>query len=230
VTELDQAFQALDSPDPAVRADAVRTLGTGGDAAQVGPAISRLLADADELVRSEAVDVLGVLGYVPALDAVRALLRTDRSSLVRAAAAETLGDLGHPTAIVELVGALDDEDAAVRGYAANALGLLGGPEVLPLLDLRLGVESAPTVRAELHGGRYRLGASGALAELLGLLDTMDCDLGGNVLNVWDDLTLRRHPPTLENDAPAIAAALTRVAHRLPELRSHAEALATRINP
>src|SRR5262249_15404332 len=151
----------------------------------------RLLMDADDLVRAEAVDVLGELGYAPALDAVRELLRTDRSALVRAAAAETIGDLGEPSALAEVVGALDDEDAAVRGYAANAIGLIGGPELLPLLDLRLGVEQVPSVRAELHGGRYRLGAPGALVELLALLDAMDVDLGYNVLNVWDDL-IGRH--------------------------------------
>jgi len=98
------------------------------------------------------------------------------------------------------------------------------------MDLRLGVESAQAVLAELHGARYRLGAPGALTALLGLLDAMDGDLGVNVLNVWEDLTRRRPPPTLMTDAPVIAAALGRVAHRLPGLRLHADELAARLRP
>ena len=228
VDDIDTTLQQLTSHDPAVRADAVCTLAAGGDAALAGPALTRMLADGDELVRAEAADALGELGYGPALDAVRAVLRTDRSALVRAAAAETLGDLGQPSALTELIGALDDEDAAVRGYAANAIGLVGGPELLPVLDLRLCTEPVPSVRAELHGARCRLGAPGALAELLSLLGEMDVDLGYNVLNVWDDLTARHRPVEIDADSTAVVAALEGVAARLPALRGHAELLAARL--
>jgi HEAT repeat protein len=224
----DPTQQQLESPDPAARADAIRALAAGGEPAQVGPLIAALLADSDELVRAEATDVLGELGYGPALDAIRALLRADRSALVRAAAAESLGDLGQPSALVELVGALDDDDAAVRAYTANSVGLIAGPESIPSLELRLGVEPEPSVRVELHGARYRLGAPGALAELIALLDGMDLDLGYNVLNVWDDLISRRKPSTLEADALAIVAALTRVGSRISELRGHANSLAVQL--
>jgi HEAT repeat protein len=230
VTEIDAALQQLASPDPAVRADAIRRIAADDDPSHAGPAIAALLTDGDELVRAEAADAVGQLGYQAAVDVVRGLLRSDGSALVRAAAAETLGDLGQPAALAELVGALDDEDSAVRGYAANAIGLLGTASMLPVLDLRLGVEPVPSVRVELIGGRYRLGAPDALAELIAVLDAMDLDLGYNVLNVWDDLTSRRQPAALAQDAPDIAAALDRVAVRLPELRGHAELVMNRLRP
>ncbi len=226
--DLDQALENLASPDAAVRADAVRALGARGQAANSGDAIMRLLADDDELVRAEAADALGMLGHVPAASALRVQLRTDRSALVRAAAAESLGDLGQPDAVAELTSALDDEDDAVRAYAANALGLVGGPDLVPVLDLRVAIEPAATVRAELHGARYRLGAPGALTALLAFLDTVDGEVMVNVLNVWDDLTERHRPATLRTDAQQIDAALARVADRLPDLRAHADRLAAQL--
>jgi hypothetical protein len=97
----------------------------------------------------------------------------------------------------------------VRTEAVDALGTLAPVPALDAVRAILRADSSALVRA-------------AAAETLG-------DLGVNILNIWDDLTRRRHPPTLTLDAPMIVAALDRVVHRLPALRPHAEELAARLH-
>ena len=122
MTDLDRAIRSLDSPDVAVRADAVRALVEHGESAHVGSAIMRMLSDDDELVRSEAVDALGILVHLPALDELRAILRTDPSALVRAAAAESLGDLGQPSARAALARRGAGLAAPTLSAASDAVG------------------------------------------------------------------------------------------------------------
>lgn len=227
-TDLTEALTHLHAVDVSERLDAITTLASQGPAELVGPALVGMLEDPDVLVRAEAADALGALRYEPAWEAVQRLLKSDPSALVRACAAETLGDLGHPEVIPDLLRALRDEDDAVRGFAANSLGLLGTAALVPALESALAAEVAPSVRAELQGACYRLGVESALENLLEVLATMSEDLGVNVLNVWSDLLTRRLPPSLPRDAPRILAALAPVAARLPLLRGQADDLHARL--
>jgi HEAT repeat protein len=184
-----------------------------------------LVSDPDELCRSAAAEALGALGYTPSLDAVAERLRDDPAPVVRASAAEALGDFGDPRVRGALEAALEDPDFAVRAYAAASLGLCCGAEVLPVLGARFATETSPDVRAEIVGARHRLGAPGALAELVALVDGADDDLGTRVLNVVEDLVARRPPPSLAADAGVLHGALSRLAGRAPMQQGHARRIA-----
>jgi HEAT repeat protein len=220
----------LGSSDAAVRSTAAQALGYLGkqESEVAGPALLSALADPEDIVRSAAVDALGVLGYRPALAAVRDLLRNDPEPLVRAAAAETLGDLGDSQALADLELALRDADEAVRAYAAGSIGLLGSPQSLSQLQAALAAESSPSVRAELLGARYRLGAAEDLEQLLSLLETGEETPATVISNLLADLTERRMPATLATDATRLRAALMSVSQRLPILRSQAEQIIARL--
>jgi HEAT repeat protein len=216
----------LASSNAAVRSTAAQALGHLGrlEPEIAGPALLQVLADWEDIVRSAAVDALGVLGYRPALGLIRSLLRTDLEPLVRASAAETLGDLGDPQALADLELALHDVDEAVRAYAAGSIGLLGTPQWLPRLQAAIEAESSPSVKAELLGAKYRLGAGDDLEQLLNVLETAEETPATVILNLLTDMTERRRPPSLAADAPRLRVALTALAQRLPILRLQAEQL------
>jgi HEAT repeat protein len=209
----------LKSPDAAIRFTAAEALGYLGseEVETVGPALMNLLDDEEELVRSEAVEALGDIDYTPAVESIEYLLRKDPSALVRASAAETLGYLGKYQAINTLELSLLDtnEDEAVRCYAANSIGLLGTPELLPKLENYLNSELPLSVKAELLGAKYWLGAKEDIAKLVNLLDKADEDFAQHILNILTDLTEREEQPTLAKDAPDLERVLRAIANRFP---------------
>jgi HEAT repeat protein len=218
----------LNSTDELIRADAAEALGyLGSEEVQtVGLALMPLLNDPEELVRSETVEALGELDYTPAVESIKYLLRNDPSALVRASAAETLGYLEEPSAIETLeLSLLDvDEDKAVRGYAANSIGLLGTPQLLPKLEKYLKLELPLSVKAELLGARYWLGAKEDIEKLLSLLDNADEHLAMIILNILTDLTEREEAPPITKDAPDLGTVLSAIANRFPLTRNQAETI------
>ena len=229
-TSVPALVETLKSPDPVVRCTAAEALGHLGakDSETAGAALLDLLADSEVIVRSEAVDALGILGYAPAVEQVRSLLLNDPEPLVRASAAETLGDLGDASALTELELALRDADESVRGYAANSIGLLGEPQLVPKLQGYAVSEQSPKVKAEFHGACYRLGATEDLDALLKLLDAADEELAVNIFNVLGDLTGRKVPPTLATDAARIRTSVTAFAQRIPLLSADAAHVLARL--
>lgn len=214
----------LSSTDVAVRFTAAGALGTLGvnDPATAGSALLRLLDDPEAIARSEAVDALGVLQYRPAIGPVKSLLANDTEPLVRAAAAETLGDIGDSDVVPELDMALDDPDAAVRGYAANSIGVLGAAQLIPELEDYARAETSMSVRAELYGALYRLGAARYLNMMLELLASADQDLAVNILNVLADLAGRESQLIQPEEAALIRTYLATFAQRIPLLSSDAD--------
>ena len=184
----------LASPDAVVRETAASVLGVlgGGDRAAAGRALVTALGDREPLVRSGAADALGMLRVHDALPQLRHALSADPEPLVRASAAESLGDLVDAAALPELVGALDDEDDAVRGYAANAIGLIGDAGALGELDAALAAGPSAAFKAELLGARHRLGAPGSRDDLLALAAAADADSADELSNLLEDLA-RTHP-------------------------------------
>ena len=227
---LDIVREAV-SPHDVVRSAVVLALGAlGRNQPEIaGPALVRLLSDSDDYIRAEAADALGMVGYVPAASQVVDRLHNDKNAVVRAASAETLGDLGALDAIPDLVRALADNDRAVRGYAANSLGLLGTREIVRVLETHAAVEPSPATRGELLGALYRLGADGALASLIQLLGAADADVAVNLLNMIDDLAYRQPPHSLAADAPSILEALDNLGKRLPSVAAHAAAVSTHLS-
>ncbi|MEG3966150.1 MULTISPECIES: HEAT repeat domain-containing protein [unclassified Microcoleus] len=220
----------LKSPDAAIRFTAAEALGYLGseEIETVGPALMNLLDDEEELVRSEAVEALGELDYTPAVVPIEYILRNDPSALVRASAAETLGYLEEASAIETLELSLLDpnEDEAVRCYAANSIGLLGTPQLLPKLENYLNSEFPLSVKAELMGARYWLGAKEDMAKLVDLLDKADEDFAQHILTILTDLTEREPQPNLAKDAPDLERVLSAIALRFPLMRHQAEAILT----
>ncbi|MGB3265248.1 MAG: HEAT repeat domain-containing protein [Microcoleus sp.] len=220
--------QLIKSPNSSVRADAAAALGYLGseEVETVGPALITLLDDEEELVRSEAVEALGDIDYTPAVVPIEYILRNDPSALVRASAAETLGYLEEASAIETLeISLLDtNEDEAVRCYAANSIGLLGTPQLLPKLENYLNSELPLSVKAELMGARYWLGAKEDIGKLVSLLDNADEDLASHILIILTDLTEREEPPALAKDAPDLEKVLSAIALSFPLMRHQAESI------
>ncbi|MGL5065796.1 MAG: HEAT repeat domain-containing protein [Microcoleus sp.] len=216
------------SPNSSVRADAARALGYLGseEIEMVGPVLINLLEDEEELVRSEAVEALGDIDYTPAVAPIEYMLRNDPSALVRASAAETLGYLEDPSAIATLeLSLLDsDEDEAVRCYAANAIGLLAAPQLLPKLETYLNSDLPLPVKAELLGARYWLGGKQNLAQLVNLLDRAEEDFAEHILTILTDLKDREPALNLAKDAPELEKVLSSIVLRFPLMQHQAESI------
>ncbi|MCW6050819.1 HEAT repeat domain-containing protein [Lyngbya sp. CCAP 1446/10] len=221
-------LRLLNSPDELIRSHAAEALGYLGseEVETVGPALMPLLKDTEKLVRSEAVEALGELDYTPAIAPIEHILRNDPSALVRASAAETLGYLGEPKSIKILdISLLDpNEDEAVRCYAANAIGILGTSQLLPKLEKYLNSELPLSVKAELLGARYWLGAKEDMAKLVDLLDRADEDFAQHILTILTDLKEREPTPNLAKDAPELGKILSAIALRFPLMRYQAESI------
>ncbi|MEQ9668441.1 HEAT repeat domain-containing protein [Coleofasciculus sp. G2-EDA-02] len=219
-----QINKLLTAADPAIRSTAAYALGYMGiqEPETIGSTLVNLLNDPEVIVRSEVVEALGGLHYKRAIARIQHTLRNDPEPLVRASAAEALGDIGDEQALTALEDALKDADEAVRAYAANSIGLLGTAQLLPKLEVYLKSEPSVGVQAELLGAMYRLGAVEALSQLLNLLDNADEDLATCILNLLTDLTERKIPSTLIENASEIRQSLSAIAQRFPLLRYQAE--------
>ncbi len=219
-------LRLLKSADELIRADAAAALGYLGseEVETVGPALMPLLKDPEKLVRSETVEALGELDYTPAVVPIEYILRNDPSALVRASAAETLGYLGEASAIETLeISLLDtNEDEAVRCYAANSIGLLGTPQLLPQLEQYLNSDIPLPVKAELLGARYWLSAKEDIAKLVDLLDKADEDFAQHILTILTDLTEREPMPNIAKDVPDLDKILSAIALRFPLMRHQAK--------
>jgi HEAT repeat protein len=121
---------------PARRSIICRALGCLGDKRAV-PALRAVLADPHEGVspRAQAARALGYLGGKRAAPPLVGALLHDPATEVRRAAASALGQCGDARAVGPLGQAIGNEreDELVRWRAAEALGSLGGSEVLDLL-------------------------------------------------------------------------------------------------
>ena len=125
--------------------------------------------------------------------------------------------------------ALADSDPAVRGYAANSLGLLGTSDIAPMLLRSVEREPSAAIRGEIHGALYRLGSTDALSAMLDLLSTDDEDLATHLLNTVEDLVTRRQPAGLSLDAPRLHDALAALERRVPLVAPHAAAIRTKLS-
>lgn len=137
------------------RLDAVRALGTLGDARAVAPLLSMLrrwlLPWADRL---QAAAALCALGEAQGADYLEARMRSRRDA-ERAAAIHFLGESRHPRARGLLEPLLADAAEPMRDVAARALGLLGDPAARPALE-RAREHADPTLREDIDQALSRL--------------------------------------------------------------------------
>lgn len=112
----------------ALRLDAIRALGTTGDARAIEPLTRimqrRLVPWADRL---QAAAALCALGDAAGAEYLHAMLSSRRHA-ERAAAVHFVGESRHPQARSILEALLADRANSMRDVAARALGLLGDPE------------------------------------------------------------------------------------------------------
>ncbi|MFN5066456.1 MAG: HEAT repeat domain-containing protein [Aphanizomenon sp.] len=209
----------LSSDDIVIRFTAAEALGDLGklNPEFVGKELVKLLVDSEAIVRAEAVDSLGILTYTAAIAPIMFLLKNDPDPLVRASAAETLGDLGQEEAIAAIFVALVDTDESVRAYAANSIGLLGTPTLLPKLAAYIKSENSLRVKAELLGARYRLGAKEDINLFLDLLENANEDLATALLNILTDLIDRKQPLYLPESYFSMTEVLTKLSDIFPIL-------------
>lgn len=125
---------ALDDPSEQVRAQAARALGRLGSRQAVGPLLDRLGEEAP-LVRVQAAAALGALGDALACEGLLEAAAAGEREEVRVQAITALGRVGRgsPSVGAGLLALLQDGALGVRRAAAQALGGLGLPELLPRL-------------------------------------------------------------------------------------------------
>lgn len=94
----------------------------------------------------------------------KALHDPDRG--VRAHAVELLGKTGDPSVARNLIPLLRDRDEEVREKAADAIGVLGAEEAIPVLSQSLRVETDEWVRMRMARALVRLGSKEGIPVLL----------------------------------------------------------------
>jgi HEAT repeat protein len=141
----------------ALRLDAIRALGSGGDLQAVGPLTKImhrwLLPWADRL---QAAAALCALGDSDAAAYLTTRL-TSRRAAERAAAIHFLGESAHPAALELLTQILQDRRDLMRDVAARALGLLRNAQARPFLQKALADADAELAH-DIHEALARLPA------------------------------------------------------------------------
>lgn len=128
---LDHLTQAVSSPDPQVRANALEGLLTAPS--RLSPIVAVALGDENEGVRSVAASVAGRAKLRDLRAALQSLVYDD-SPFVSASAIYALREIGadvDPSPLGALL--FDARSSRVRAHAAYTLGELGDPAALPML-------------------------------------------------------------------------------------------------
>ncbi len=149
------ALRAATSAPPAVRRRALQILGYFGFA-EVLPLLIEALGDPEVATREVSVAALALLDAPQALDALLAQSKAHHEK-VRGAVMRALGQCVRVDARIEacLLGALDDENAWVRYYACQALGVRRAEAAAPRMERLL----------EDEAGQVRVAAIEALSHL-----------------------------------------------------------------
>jgi HEAT repeat protein len=219
----------LSSPEENIRMLSAEALGyVGSDEVDiVGPAITKLLFDPEYLIRSYAIEALTALDYKPAIESAKFLCVNDSEWLVRISAIEALADLANigdfeVLALLSTVFENQEEDELIAGYAAWAMGVLGTTEFLPKIQEYLKSEESIQVKANLLMASYRLGIQSDLEVFLDLLKNADEEMARIFLNHLQELTERRTPLSLANDAEYICEVVSEIGKSFPIELNHAE--------
>lgn len=147
------------------RETAARALGRIGKAAPanrtaVKPLRKAAAEDADPVTRTVALGALAMMDEdVPGQVAALRKFLTHDEALVRMKASHALGMIGAPAKVAagEIAVVLEKEtDGHRRGYVARALGNVGDPAFLPVLEKALKNEKDPAAQGEMRGAIQKL--------------------------------------------------------------------------
>ena len=146
-------LEALSDRRPWRRATAAYTLGDMASATAL-PALLAALDDREREVRAAAARSLGQLGAVEAVEPL--VLALAETRVPRAVAAQALLAIG-PEALAKLQSLATHDDAEVRAFAVELLGLLGDASSAPVLVGAL-TDTSAEVRAKACRALARVGA------------------------------------------------------------------------
>lgn len=126
----------LGDEDWRVRKEGILLAHSLAERADVVPLLVEALRSPSDAValRNAAVEALAGLGATAAPQVEEALASGTLDADGRKLAVDVLGGARQPRSVPALVLALEDEDANVRGAAAEALGLIGGEEAIQALS------------------------------------------------------------------------------------------------
>jgi HEAT repeat protein len=144
---LEEFARQMNSDDPLERLKGVRSLSESNDPAAVGYLV-QALGDPDMRVKAKAIDACGTLRAVDATPVlIQQLFLRGTEPEVKRRLLAALGKIGDPRAakpIQEFLGR--DLDHATRGTAIFALGEIGAPESIELLQTVERTEPHPTLK------------------------------------------------------------------------------------
>jgi len=175
--------KALQDPVIAVReaaADALVTIGGKEVAEQVVP----LLDSDDAWLRNYAAEILEQIGP-DAVEPLRSLCKSDSNDLKKFAV-DILGRIGEVNELdvfEEITELLDDENVNVAGAAAEALGRIGDPAVIPLLAEHL--NGPPWLQCNIIHALCQIGGDGARA----VIESIDPDSLAQEANPYYEMAL-----------------------------------------
>jgi HEAT repeat protein len=161
--DLPLLIAVLEDPDPRLRGEAARSLGTFADTNAIPYLVRTLLQDSEENVRTSAAASLSLLGGSEIVAPLLQVLgNVTEAPSVRGAAAEALAHTFDARAVAPLIEALSSAATEVRFWAAFALGELGDETALRALR-----SAAATDDGTLPGwGSVRQEASEAIRSVL----------------------------------------------------------------
>jgi HEAT repeat protein len=144
---LEEFARQMNSDDPLERLQGVRSLSESNDPGAVAYLV-QALGDPDMRVKAKAIDACGTLRAVDATPVlVQQLFLRGTEPEVKRRLLAALGKIGDPRAakpVMEFLGR--DLDHATRGTAIFALGEIGAPESLELLQTVERTEPHPTLK------------------------------------------------------------------------------------
>jgi hypothetical protein len=134
-SSIDEYVRRLNGDDPEQRLEAVRSLEESKDPKAIEYLV-QALGDPDMRIKAKAIDALGNLRATDATPVlVQHLFLRETEASVKRRILASLGKIGDARAAAPIVEFLQrDLDPATRGTAIFALGEIGAPEALPVLE------------------------------------------------------------------------------------------------
>jgi HEAT repeat protein len=189
-------YEDLRSPNPEVRAEAVKKLSVTQDPHAV-PVLLLYLGDPDQKVGLYMAQTLGNLAEGDALAALRLALG-DPNPNIRWRAAMALGDQHDAKAVQGLERLLRDPEKLVQNVAASALAQIATPEAIAVLAGGLGSPEPSTVNNTMNG-LLRLG-SAAVPSLTSILASGSPQARHNAATVLGYIADPQAAPALQKAA------------------------------
>jgi len=183
---IDALAGALRDKSYRVRSRAVESLGRiGGRDAVV--ATTYALKDSYEQVRLRAIENLGALGGEEAIAPLIDLLEKNESFVIKLCTIDSMWSLADPRFVPSLKICLGDDDALIRGHAAAALGRIGQPSTILILEALVANESSPQAQVGLHGALAAMGRHASLRNLADLLEHPESQVRCAVAGTLSDI-------------------------------------------